>query len=34
MPLTLAEIPELVKVGAPVYVAADHGTATFIRPQH
>ena len=34
MPLTLSEIPELVKVGAPVYVAADHGTATFIRPQH
>ena len=34
MPLTLAEVPELVKVGGPVYVAADHGTATFIRPQH
>ena len=34
MPLALEEIPELVQVGAPVYVAADHGTATFIRPQH
>ena len=34
MPLTRDEIPQLVKVGAPVYVAADHGTATFIRPQH
>ncbi|MBH1997662.1 MAG: phytanoyl-CoA dioxygenase family protein [Sphingomonadaceae bacterium] len=34
MPLALAEIPELVKVGDPVYVASDHGTATFIRPQH
>lgn len=33
-PLTLEEIPQLVKVGAPVYVASDHGTATFIRPQH
>jgi hypothetical protein len=34
MPLDLAEIPQLVKVGDPVYVAAEHGTATFIRPQH
>lgn len=34
MPLELAEIPQLVKVGDPVYVASDHGTATFIRPQH
>jgi hypothetical protein len=34
MPLDLAEIPVLVKVGDPVYVAASRGTATFIRPQH
>jgi len=34
MPLELEEIPRLVKIGDPVYVAADHGTATFIRPQH
>jgi hypothetical protein len=34
MKLTRKEIPRLVKLGAPVYVAADHGTATFIRPQH
>ncbi|WP_313809640.1 phytanoyl-CoA dioxygenase family protein [Sphingobium sp.] len=34
MPLALEEIPQLVKIGAPVYVASDHGTATFIRPQH
>ena len=34
MPLALDEIPQLVKVGDPVYVASDHGTATFIRPQH
>lgn len=34
VPLELHEIPELVKVGAPVYVAAQNGTATFIRPQH
>ena len=34
IPLELDEIPRLVKVGAPVYVAADHGTAVFIRPQH
>ena len=34
MPLTRDEIPELVKVGAAVYVAAHHGTAMFIRPQH
>ena len=34
MPLELAEIPQLVKVGDPVYVAEDHGTAMFIRPQH
>ena len=34
MPLTLEEIPILVEVGARVYVAADHGTAMFIRPQH
>ena len=34
MPLALHEIPQLLQVGAPVYVASDHGTATFIRPQH
>jgi hypothetical protein len=34
MPLELDEIPQLVKIGDPVYVASDHGTATFIRPQH
>lgn len=34
MPLELAEIPQLVKIGSPVYVASDHGSATFIRPQH
>ncbi len=34
MPLKLDEIPKLVKIGAPVYVASDHGTAVFIRPQH
>jgi len=34
MPLTRDEIPELIEIGAPVYVAANHGTATFIRPQH
>ena len=34
MPLTLEEIRELVKPGSKVYLAADHGTATFIRPQH
>ena len=34
MPLALKEIPQMVKIGDPVYVAADHGTATFIRPQH
>ncbi|WP_181316740.1 phytanoyl-CoA dioxygenase family protein [Sphingobium sp. AEW001] len=34
MPLTRDEIPQLVHVGAPVYVAADHGTAVFIRPSH
>jgi hypothetical protein len=34
MPLELAEIPQLVKIGSPVSVAADHGTAIFIRPQH
>lgn len=34
IPLSLAEIPQLVKIGAPVYVASDHGTAIFIRPQH
>ena len=34
MPLALEEIPQMVKIGDPVYVAADHGTATFIRPQH
>lgn len=32
--IALEEIPELVKVGAPVYVASHHGTATFIRYQH
>ena len=34
MPLELAEIPQLVKIGDPVFVASEHGTATFIRPQH
>ena len=34
VPLPLDDIPELVKVGAPVYVASRNGTATFIRPQH
>ncbi|GAC1583089.1 MAG: hypothetical protein NVS3B5_17610 [Sphingomicrobium sp.] len=34
MPLTRDEIPKLVKVGAPFYVASSHGIATFIRPQH
>jgi hypothetical protein len=34
MPLELAEIPQLVKVGDPVYVASNRGIATFIRPQH
>lgn len=34
MPLALEEIPQMVKIGDPVYVASDHGTATFIRPQH
>ncbi|MGA8705927.1 MAG: phytanoyl-CoA dioxygenase family protein [Steroidobacteraceae bacterium] len=34
MPLQLAEIPRLVKLGDPVYVASNRGTATFIRPQH
>jgi len=34
MPLELAEIPRLVKVGDPVYVASNRGTATFMRPQH
>jgi ectoine hydroxylase-related dioxygenase (phytanoyl-CoA dioxygenase family) len=34
MPLALAEIPQLVRVGDPVYVASNRGTATFMRPQH
>lgn len=34
MPLKLEEIPQLLKIGARVYVAANHGTAVFIRPQH
>lgn len=34
MPLKLEEIPEMIKVGDPVYVASDRGTATFIRPRH
>lgn len=34
MPLELDEIPQMLNVGDPVYVAADHGTAVFIRPQH
>jgi Phytanoyl-CoA dioxygenase (PhyH) len=34
MPLTLEEIPRLVKVGDPVYVASNRGTVTFMRPQH
>lgn len=32
--LELEVIPNVLKVGDPVYVAADHGTAIFIRPQH
>lgn len=34
MPLELAEIPEKLNIGDPVYVASNRGTATFIRPQH
>lgn len=34
MPLVLEEIPEMIPVGSSVYVASNHGTATFIRPQH
>jgi len=34
MPLDLGEISLLLKVGDPVYVASNRGTATFIRPQH
>jgi len=34
MPLTRDEIPVLVKVGDPVYLADDHGTVMFMRPQH
>jgi ectoine hydroxylase-related dioxygenase (phytanoyl-CoA dioxygenase family) len=34
MPVPLAEIPKLVKVGDPVYVASNRGTAVFMRPQH
>jgi hypothetical protein len=34
MPLALAEIPKLVKVGDAVYVASNRGTAVFMRPQH
>ena len=34
MPLQLAEIPQRLKIGDPVFVASDSGKATFIRPQH
>ena len=34
MPLELAEIPQLAKAGDKVFAAFDHGTATFVRPQH
>lgn len=34
MPLDLTEIPKVLKVGDPVFVASDNGIATFIRPQH
>lgn len=34
MPLELHEIPQLVKPGAPIYVASENGRARFIRPQH
>lgn len=34
MPLALEEIPAMVKLGDRVFVAHDHGTALFVRPQH
>jgi hypothetical protein len=34
MPLKLDEIPQLLVIGAQVYIASNRGTATFIRPQH
>lgn len=33
-PLELAEIPQLIKVGDPVYVAYERGNVVFMRPQH
>lgn len=34
MPVPLGEIPALAPIGKPVFVAHDHGTAIFVRPQH
>lgn len=34
IPLNLDEIPQQAKVGDRIFVAADHGTALFVRPQH
>ena len=34
IPMPLAEIPNRMHVGDPVYVAYDKNVATFIRPQH
>jgi len=34
MPLARDEIPQLMKLGEPVFVASQDGVATFIRPQH
>jgi len=34
MPLELDEIPKTAKPGDKVFVAHDHGTAIFVRPQH
>ncbi|HEY6868534.1 MAG TPA: phytanoyl-CoA dioxygenase family protein [Novosphingobium sp.] len=34
LPVPLAEIPALAPIGERVFVAHDHGTAIFVRPQH
>ncbi|MBB4615019.1 phytanoyl-CoA dioxygenase family protein [Novosphingobium taihuense] len=34
MPVPLSQIPELARIGSRVFVAHDHGTAIFVRPQH
>lgn len=34
MPVPLEEIPSLAPIGERVFVAHDHGTAIFVRPQH